>query len=84
MAKLNITVEYDDLSTSTAFDNQKAVLSIADVVSISNVSLSASQLISTDQPNDLKLGSDNKLFVAPESTQSTNFIAQYLLSRGNL
>lgn len=34
MAKLNITVEYDDLSTNTAFDRQQAVLSIANVVAI--------------------------------------------------
>lgn len=36
-------------------------------------------LISDDKPNDLKLGSDNKLLSQPTDT---DFLAYYILSRG--
>ena len=39
----------------------------------------ANELISDDNPNDLKLGSDNKLVSQPNDT---NFLAYYILSKG--
>lgn len=39
----------------------------------------ANELISDDKPNDLKLGSDNKLLSQPTDT---DFLAYYILSRG--
>lgn len=37
-------------------------------------------LISDDEDNDLQLGSDNKLYV----NDSTDYLANYLIARGNL
>ena len=77
MAKLNVTLKYDDLGVNTTLDNQAAMLNIATLV------LSSTQtdtLISTDPNNALELGGDNKLYV----NDSTDYLANYLIERGNL
>ena len=74
MSKLNIVVEYDDLGTNTNISRQTATLQIQDVL-LANTS----SLISDDDNNDLKLGSDNKLVSLPNDV---NFLAYYILSKG--
>lgn len=79
MAKLNITVLYDDLSVNATLDKQTAVLHIADIILNASIgtAVSAKDLISTDPNNDLKLGSDNKLLSQPEDF---DLLAYYLLA----
>ena len=73
MAKLNITLKYDDLGVNTALDNQAAMLNIATLVLSST---QADTSISTDSNNDLKLGSDGKLkVVTDELNTSFNYAA---------
>ena len=68
MSKLNIVVEYDDLSTNTNLDYQKATLQIQDVL-LANTS----DKISTDLNNAIEFGSDNKLYVNNADKLSTNY-----------
>lgn len=77
MARINLTVQYDDIGINASRQGQQAVLHIADVVIGSETR--PDHLISTDPNNDLKLGSDNKLVSQPNDI---NFLAYYILSKG--
>ena len=66
MARINLTVQYDDIGINASRQGQQAVLHIADVVIGSETR--PDHLISTDPNNDLKLGSDNKLYVHTQTT----------------
>ena len=68
MAKLNVTLKYDDLGVNTALDNQAAMLNIATLVLSST---QADTSISTDPNNDLKLGSDGKLKVVTDELNTS-------------
>ena len=70
MAKLNITLKYDDLGVNTALDNQAAMLNIATLVLSST---QANTLISTDPNNALELGGDNKFLVSDADKLLTNY-----------
>ena len=73
MSKLNIVVEYDDLSVDATLDNQSATLQIQDIL-FSRVSdqISTDQ-ISTDPYNALSVGSDNKFLVSNADQLLTNY-----------
>ena len=77
MARINLTVQYDDIGINASRQGQQAVLHIADVVIGSETR--PDHLISADPNNDLKLGSDNKLVSQPNDV---NFLAYYILSKG--
>ena len=77
MARINLTVQYDDIGINASRQGQQAVLHIADVVIGSETR--PDHLISSDPNNDLKLGSDNKLVSQPNDV---NFLAYYILSKG--
>ena len=77
MARINLTVQYDDIGINASRQGQQAVLHIADVVIGSETR--PDHLISTDPNNDLKLGSDNKLVSQPTDT---DYLAYYIISRG--
>ena len=77
MARINLTVQYDDIGINASRQGQQAVLHIADVVIGSETR--PDHLISADANNDLKLGSDNKLVSQPNDI---NFLAYYILSKG--
>lgn len=77
MARINLTVQYDDIGINVSRQGQQAVLHIADVVIGSETR--PEHLISTDPNNDLKLGSDNKLLSQPTDT---DFLAYYILAKG--
>ena len=68
MSKLNIVVEYDDLSVDATLDNQSAILQIQDIL-FSRVS----DQISTDPYNALSVGSDNKFLVSDADQLLTNY-----------
>lgn len=68
MSKLNIVVEYDDLSVDATLDNQSATLQIQDIL-FSRVS----DQISTDPHNALSVGSDNKFLVSDADKLLTNY-----------
>ena len=68
MARLNISVKYDDLGVNTALDKQLAVLQIQ-TLTVGGGSLS----ISTDPNNALEVGSGNKLYVNNADKLSTNY-----------
>ncbi len=84
MDKMEFFPLYDDIAicardkASTEF-----VLEFAPVVKEQNASnaTDTDNLISEDKPNNLTLGSDNKLLVA---NAQTNLTAIYLLNRGEL
>ena len=77
MARINLTVQYDDIGINVSRQGQQAVLHIADVVIGSETR--PDHLISADPNNDLKLGSDNKLVSQPTDT---DYLAYYIISRG--
>ena len=77
MAKISIEEVRPGVRLNTSEPLDKATINIVNFVPILNVE--ASSLISKDKPNDLKLGSDNKLVSQPNDT---NFLAYYILSKG--
>ena len=77
MAKITIEEIRPGIGLNTNEPLDKATISIVNFVPINNVEVLS--LISKDTPNDLKLGSDNKLVSQPNDT---NFLAYYILSKG--
>lgn len=78
--KNTLTINYYKGSTAGDAPSQNNMdLSLVETL-LGMVSASqANELISDDKPNDLKLGSDNKLVSQPNDT---NFLAYYILSKG--
>ena len=68
MARLNISVKYDDLGVNTALDKQLAVLQIQ-TLTVGGGSLS----ISTDPNNALKTGSDGGVLLDSADSLSTTY-----------
>lgn len=68
MARLNISVKYDDLGVNTALDKQLAVLQIQ-TLAVGGGSLS----ISTDPNNALKTGSDGGVLLDSADSLSTTY-----------
>lgn len=68
MAKLNVTLKYDDLGVNTALDKQLAVLQIQTLV-VGGGSLS----ISADPNNTLKTGSDGGILLDSADSLSTTY-----------
>ena len=68
MARLNISVKYDDLGINTALDKQLAVLQIQ-TLTVGGGSLS----ISTDPNNALKTGSDGGVLLDSADSLSTTY-----------
>ena len=77
MAKITIEEIRPGISLNTSEPLDKATINIVNFVPINNVEVLS--LISKDTPNDLKLGSDNKLVSQPNDV---NFLAYYTLSKG--
>lgn len=78
--KNTLTINYYKGSTADDTPSQNNMdLSLVETL-LGMVSASqANELISDDKPNDLKLGSDNKLVSQPNDI---NFLAYYILSKG--
>ena len=77
MAKINVKEIRSGVRLNTSKPLDMATISIANFVPVSNTE--AFSLISKDTPNDLKLGSDNKLLSQPTDT---DFLAYYILAKG--
>ena len=77
MAKISIEEIRPGIHLNTSEPLDKAIINIVNFVPITDVEVSS--LISKDKPNDLKLGSDNKLVSQPNDI---NFLAYYILSKG--
>ena len=77
MAKITIEEIRPGISLNTSEPLDKATIDIVNFVPINNVEVLS--LISKDKPNDLRLGSDNKLVSQPNDT---DFLAYYILSKG--
>ena len=77
MAKITIEEVRPGIQLNTSEPLDKATIDIVNFVPINNVEVLS--LISKDTPNDLKLGSDNKLVSQPNDV---NFLAYYTLSKG--
>lgn len=79
-AKNILTINYYKGSMTNGIASQSQPnLSIIDSLLAMALAEQAKDLISTDQPNDLKLGSDDKLLSQPKDT---DYLAYYLLARG--
>ena len=76
MSRLKVVVQYDDVKINSTAKSQSAVLNVDNVISATS---NPSALISGDNGNELKLGSDNKLVSQPNDV---NFLAYYILSKG--
>ena len=76
MPNLKVIVQYDDVKLNSTAKIQSAVLNVDNIISATS---NPSSLISDDDNNDLKLGSDNKLVSQPNDV---NFLAYYILSKG--
>ena len=69
----------EDLTLSSSGKNSSVVLTLTDALTVNAGTVITKDLISNDNPNDLKLGSDNKLVSQPNDV---NFLAYYILSKG--
>ena len=76
MSRLKVIIQYDDVKVNSTAKIQSAVLNVDNVISATS---SPSDLISSDDNNDLRLGSDNKLVSQPNDT---DFLAYYILAKG--
>ena len=76
MPNLKVIVQYDDVKLNSTAKIQSAVLNVDNIISATS---NPSSLISDDDNNDLKLGSDNKLVSQPTDT---DFLAYYILAKG--
>ena len=76
MSRLKVVVQYDDVKINSTAKIQSAVLNVDNVISATS---NPSDLISSYDNNDLKLGSDNKLVSQPNDT---DFLAYYILAKG--
>ena len=76
MSRLKVVIQYDDVKINSTAKIQSAVLNVDNVISATS---SPSDLISSDDNNDLRLGSDNKLVSQPNDT---DFLAYYILAKG--
>ena len=65
MSRLKVVVQYDDVKINSTAKIQSAVLNVDNVISATS---NPSALISSDDNNDLKLGSDNKLYIHTQNT----------------
>ena len=65
MSRLKVVVQYDDVKINSTAKIQSAVLNVDNVISATS---NPSALISSDPNNDLKLGSDNKLYIHTQNT----------------
>lgn len=77
MAKITIEEIRPGIQLNTGKPLDKATIDIINFVPFNNVD--ALSLISKDEPNDLRLNSDNKLVSQPNDV---NFLAHYILSKG--
>lgn len=77
MAKISIKEIRPGIDLNTGKPLDKATVNIVSLIPYNNVEVAS--LISKDKPNDLKLGSDNKLVSQPSDV---NFLAYYILSKG--
>ena len=80
MDKATVQVNAPDIINITSDAGDKITLSSTAVIVLSGASGDTSNLISADQNNALELGTDNKLLV----NDSTDYLANYLIERGNL
>ena len=76
MSRLKVVVQYDDVKINSTAKIQSAVLNVDNVISATS---NPSDLISSYDNNDLRLGGDNKLVSQPNDT---NFLAYYILAKG--
>lgn len=70
---------FENLTLSSSGKNSSVVLTLTDALAVNAGTVIAKDLISNDNPNDLKLGSDNKLLSQPTDT---DFLAYYILAKG--
>lgn len=68
MGKLSVTLQTDTIGVNAVDSTQTAILNVKD---ITIATTPASDMISTDPNNDLKLGSDNKLMVATDELNTS-------------
>ena len=80
MDKVTVQVNAPDVINLTSDAGDKITLSSTAVIVLPGASGDTSNLISADQNNALELGTDNKLLV----NDSTDYLANYLIERGNL
>ena len=77
MAKITIEEVRPGIQLNTGKPLDKTTIDIINFVPFTDVD--ALSIISKDKPNDLRLGSDNKLVSQPNDV---NFLAYYVLSKG--
>lgn len=70
---------FEYLTLNSSGKNSSVVLTLTDALAVNAGTVIAKDLISNDNPNDLKLGSDNKLLSQPTDT---DFLAYYILAKG--
>ena len=68
MANLRVVVQYDDVKLNSTAKVQSAVLNIDNIISATS---KPSALISSDDNNELTVGSDNKLSLETDKLQTS-------------
>ena len=68
MPNLRVVVQYDDVKLNSTAKVQSAVLNIDNIISATS---KPSALISSDDNNELTVGSDNKLLLETDKLQTS-------------
>lgn len=77
-ANLDVTISVDNIGSQERVTAAKLVVSIGTFTAASGgLDMTPSSLISRDTPNDLKVGSDNKLLSRPDDV---DFLADYIMA----
>lgn len=78
-ASLEVTIQVNDVGVDANFTAAKleVAMGVFTAVSGGNGSVTAASLISADVPNDLKIGSDDKLVSQPDDIE---FLADYIMA----
>ena len=68
MSRLKVVVQYDDVKINSTNKTQVAFLNVDNVISATS---NPSALISSDDNNELTVGSDNKLLLETDKLQTS-------------
>ena len=68
MSRLKVVVQYDDVKINSTAKIQTAILNIDNIISATS---KPSALISSDDNNELTVGSDNKLLLETDKLQTS-------------
>lgn len=77
MSKIKVVVQTKNAAADTTMTAAKLTIAMGVFTYSSGAGMTAADLISADTPNDLKIGSDNRLVSQPPDS---DFLADYILA----